>query len=69
MNRYQQGFTPPEENKFYKFPVITSNSKANLILDNIFESDVAVVGIDTEAAVEMSRFGVLCLIQVIYNII
>lgn len=64
MEHQQQGFTPPEEEKFLGYPVITSNSKANEILDDILSNENVVLGMDTEAAVEMSRFGILCLIQV-----
>lgn len=62
-----QGFNPPglsEEEKFEEFPVITANSDANEIIESILMNEEAVIGIDTEAAVEMSRFGILCLIQV-----
>ena len=37
---------------------------ANKIIDKILENEYAVIGMDTEASVEMSRFGILCLIQV-----
>ena len=47
-----------------EFEVITDENKANRILDKILENEYAVVGMDTEAALEMSRFGILCLIQV-----
>ena len=51
-----------------EFPVITDENIANQIIDKILENEYAVIGMDTEAAVEMSRFGILCLIQVkIYN--
>lgn len=46
------------------FHVINSTSKANIIIDQILSNEYAVIGIDIEAAVEMSRFGILCLIQV-----
>lgn len=46
------------------FTVIESEAEANKILDKILENEYAVVGVDTEAAVEMSRFGILCLLQV-----
>ena len=51
-----------------EFPVITDENIANQIIDKILENEYAVIGMDTEASVEMSRFGILCLIQVkIYN--
>ncbi len=56
----------PIENFQYprQFPIITDSKKANEILEKILQSEYAVIGIDIEAAVEMSRFGILCLIQV-----
>ena len=56
-----------DEDKKYKslaFPLITDINIANNILDNILQNEHAVIGLDTEAAVEMSRFGILCLLQV-----
>ena len=47
-----------------EFEVITDEARANRILDKILENEYAVVGMDTEAALEMSRFCILCLIQV-----
>ncbi len=47
-----------------EFPVITDENIANQIIDKILENEYAVIGMDTEASVEMSRFGILCLIQV-----
>ena len=46
-------------------PLITDIETANKIIDNILQNQHAVIGVDTEAAVEMSRFGILCLLQVI----
>ena len=60
-----------DEDKKYKslaFPLITDINIANKILDNILQNEHAVIGLDTEAAVEMSRFGILCLLQVINTI-
>ena len=51
-------------NKNGEFPVIVDEHTANKIIDKILENEYAVIGMDTEAAVEMSRFGILCLIQV-----
>ena len=51
------------------FPIIADESKANEILDKILQNKKAVIGIDTEAALEMSRFGILCLLQVNLKII
>jgi ribonuclease D len=59
----------PDENEKYKslvFPLLTDEDSANKILDKILQNQHAVVGVDTEAALEMSRFGILCLLQVIY---
>lgn len=55
-----------EEDAYDKkaFPVISDESKANEILNEILQNKNAVIGIDTEAALEMSRFGILCLLQV-----
>ena len=47
------------------FPLITDIDTTNKILYNIVQNQHAVIGVDTEAAVEMSRFGILCLLQVI----
>ena len=55
-----------QKNVSIKFLSISKQEfEGNEILDNILQSEYAVVGIDIEAAVEMSRFGLLCLIQVI----
>jgi ribonuclease D len=56
-----------EEENYVKmaFPIIAEESKANEILNEILKNKLAIIGIDTEAALEMSRFGILCLIQVI----
>ena len=62
--------SPSDEDEKYKslaFPLITDEESANKILDNILQNQNAVVGVDTEAAVEMSRYGILCLLQVINN--
>jgi ribonuclease D len=59
--------SPPDDEKYKSlaFPLITETETANKILDNILQNQHAVIGVDTEAAVEMSRFGILCLLQVI----
>ena len=60
-----------EEDKKYKslaFPLITDINSANKILEDILQNEHAVIGLDSEAAVEMSRFGILCLLQVINTI-
>jgi ribonuclease D len=59
--------SPPDDEKYksLEFPLITETETANKILDNILQNQHAVIGVDTEAAVEMSRFGILCLLQVI----
>ena len=50
--------------KYGEFQVITEEHIANNIIDKILENEFAVIGMDTEAASEMSRFGLLCLLQV-----
>lgn len=55
--------------KTIQFPVISSSKEANVILVKILSNEIAVIGVDIEAAVEMSRFGILCLLQVIIFII
>ena len=52
------------EENLKEFPIISDSNIANKILDNILKKDFIVIGIDIEAAVEMSRFGILCLLQV-----
>ena len=51
-------------NKAGEFQLISDEAIANRILDKILENEYAVIGMDTEADLEMSRFGILCLIQV-----
>ena len=58
---------PPEEDEKFKslsYPVISDENAANQIINKILQNSHAVIGMDTEAAVEMSRFGILCLLQV-----
>ena len=55
--------------KTIQFPVISSSKEANVILVKILSNEIAVIGVDIEAAVEMSRFGILCLLTVIIFII
>ena len=58
---------PPDDDEKFKslsYPVISDEEAANQILNKIIENNHAVVGMDTKAAVEMSRFGILCLLQV-----
>ena len=58
---------PPEEDEKFKslsYPVISDEETANQIINKILQNSHAVIGMDTEAAVEMSRFGILCLLQV-----
>ena len=54
-----------EKYKSLAFPVITDIESANKIIGSILKNEHAVIGLDSEAAVEMSRFGILCLLQVI----
>jgi ribonuclease D len=61
---------PPDTEEQFKsisFPVITQVEEANKILDTIFSDKNPIIGIDTEAAVEMSKHGLLCLIQISYK--
>ena len=53
-----------EKFKSLSYPVISDEEAANQIINKILQNNHAVVGMDTEAAVEMSRFGILCLLQV-----
>ena len=58
---------PPDDDEKFKslsYPVISDEEAAHQILNKILQNNQAVVGMDTEAAVEMSRFGILCLLQV-----
>ena len=52
------------EENLKEFPIISDSNIANKILDNILKKDFIVIGIDIEAEVEMSRFGILCYLQV-----
>ena len=60
-----------EEEKYetMAFPIISDETKSNEILIEILNNKNAVIGIDTEAALEMSRFGILCLLQVKFIIL
>ena len=58
---------PPEEDEKFKslsYPVISDEDAANQIINKILQNSHAVIGMDTEAAVQMSRFGILCFLQV-----
>ena len=46
------------------YQLITNETDANIILQEIINDKGCVLGVDIEAAVEMSRFGILCLLQV-----
>ena len=48
--------------------LIDTEEQANKILLEILNDKGCILGIDIEAAVEMSRFGILCLLQVIFLI-
>lgn len=50
-----------------KIQLITSPFKANQIIERILLNESAVIGVDIEAAIEMSRFGVICLLQVYFH--
>lgn len=59
-----------EDGHYYSnmtFPLISKDSQANEIIEEILKNEYAVIGVDTEAALEMSRFGILCLLQVTHN--
>ena len=43
-----------EKFKSLAFPLITDTNEANKILERILQNEHAVIGLDTEAAVEMS---------------
>lgn len=55
--------------QYHLFPIISSSKVANDIIFHILQSAPTVIGVDIEAAVEMSRFGILCLLQVTLYII
>lgn len=48
----------------YSYMFINKEKEANKVLSQILKDKGSVIGVDIEAAVEMSRFGILCLIQV-----
>lgn len=47
--------------------LIDTDHDANSVINMILADQGCVVGVDIEAAVEMSRFGILCLLQVKFN--
>ena len=54
-------------NQTNKCPIfIDTEEVANQAIDRILEEkeSLPIIGIDCEASIEMSRFGVLCLMQV-----
>jgi hypothetical protein len=57
-----------EEEEYFKincsYKFINKEKDANKVLSQILKDKGSVIGVDIEAAVEMSRFGILCLIQV-----
>jgi hypothetical protein len=55
--------TGKQEQNFF---LIDTEEEANKILLEILNDKGCILGIDIEAAVEMSRFGILCLLQVIF---
>jgi len=53
----------------YKINLIENESEVDVMADKILnEAKNPVIGVDCEAALEMSRFGILCLIQVTLKI-
>ena len=53
-----------ETNYSCVYKLINKEKDANKIISHILKDKGCVIGIDIEAAVEMSRFGILCLLQV-----
>jgi hypothetical protein len=51
----------------FDIQVIDSEEDAKSVISFIQNDTSAVIGIDIEAAAEMSRFGILCLFQVIFT--
>lgn len=51
-----------KENKKIKY--IISNTKVNKMINKILINKQTIIACDIEAALEMSRFGIMCLIQV-----
>jgi len=62
-NHEFDSITEKENQNFY---LIDNEEEANKILLQILNDKGCILGIDIEAAVEMSRFGILCLLQVIF---
>jgi len=56
----------PEESSLFLSNIILIDKAEDLdnIVEKILKDENAVIGVDCEAAIEMSRFGKLCLIQV-----
>ena len=52
------------QNAIIKYQLIENEKEANEILSQILQDKGCILGVDVEAAVEMSRFGILCLLQV-----
>ena len=59
-NQYESLSYEKSQNCF----LIDTDEEANKILGEIISNKGCIIGIDIEAAVEMSRFGILCLLQV-----
>ena len=51
----------------FDIQVIDSEEDAKSVISYIQNDSSPVIGVDIEAAAEMSRFGILCLLQVILN--
>ncbi len=62
-NQEFDSITYKENQNFY---LIDTEEEANKIILQILNDKGCILGIDIEAAVEMSRFGILCLLQVIF---
>ena len=45
------------------YKLINKEKEANKIISHILKDKGCVIGVDIEAAVEMSRFGILCLLK------
>jgi hypothetical protein len=61
-----QAFNSITEKEEQNYFLIDSEEEANKILSEILNDKGCILGIDIEAAGEMSRFGILCLLQVIF---
>ncbi len=61
--KFEENLLENSENKM-KIKYINNNTQVNKIINKILLDKGCIVGVDLECAVEMSRFGILCLLQV-----